>query len=457
MSFFFRHLAGFFIQIGAGMLLSMIPFPKEMFRFPRKWVFAGYGALSFLFSSGFAIIMVMTVPLKLENLSPFANTYMFFAIVIFTFVYFWIVRAERIKKILVLILLIFYAATQYLLVNLVTPLFPGGTLPDVYPPLILALYAGTAAVLFPLTALFMRRAVRDYLAEMEIQNIRREFFTITLLTLLYFVMLMIYTSQPTGIIAYFWWGIIPPLLLATAILIVFYWSLFRESVRRKRENEQQKALDIQKLYYENITREMEQTKRMRHDMRHFLNHLSELLAQKNEEAMKDYLATLTVQVNHRDSTHYCKNIIVNGLLQYYVGAAADHHIRCKVTADCSDLTIDPVDLTVLFGNTMENAIHACDQVSEDRWITVQIGVFGSSMVMQVTNSCREIHPSGKYKLDENFLPAAAFVSNRSGGGYGLYSIEHTAEKYGGDAVFRFDEHAKTFTTRIRLNLHREIL
>lgn len=36
-------------------------------------------------------------------------------------------------------------------------------------------------------------------------------------------------------------------------------------------------------------------------------------------------------------------------------------------------------------------------------------------------------------------------------------LAHTAQKYGGDAQFRFDAAANTFTVRIRLNLYAEML
>lgn len=457
MSFFLRHFAGFLIQIGGGMLLCLIPFEREAFRYPRRRIITGYGILTLLFSAGFPLVMGIPSIRDVDYRSMVANAYMLAVILFFVILYFGMIRIEAIKKLLVLVLVLFYAATQYLVVNLVSPLFPGGVLPDVYPPLILALYAGTAAVLFPLTVLLMRRAVRPYLAEMELTNIRREFRSILLASVAYFLMLMIYSSRPDTLIADYWWWIIPPLLLAIVVFGIFYWTLFRESVRRKRDSDQRKALEIQKLQYETIAREMEQTRRMRHDMRHSFNRLSELLDQGDEEGMRAYLSDLTVRISHRETADYCKNAAVNGLLQYYVGLAANQDIRCKVSAACDELTVSPVDLTVLLGNAMENAIRACQSWGDDRWITVQIDVIGGSLAMQIENPCGGIHPSGMYRLGKGFLPAAAFASMREEGGYGLSSIEHTAKKYGGEAGFRYDENAKIFTARIRLNLHPEML
>lgn len=457
MNFFLRHFAGFLIQIGASMLLCLIPFRKEDFRYPRKWVLTGYCILAIVVSACFPLAKGLMPYMPFDQPTILSNLYMMLVLVVFISLYFGVVRTETIKKCIVLVLVVFYAATQYLLVNLTSPLFPDGSLPDTYPPLTLTLYAVTALVMFPIAALLMKRAVGDYLAEIEMKNIKREFSVVLLVTALYFVMLFLYSSRPDSNIGEFWWWVTPPFLLAAAILCIFYWTLFRESVRRKRDSDQQKALEIQYLQYDKITQEMEQARRMRHDMRHYLASLSDMLAQDKTEEMKDYLSEVMENTSRRGSQVYCRNTTVNGLLQYYAGLAGSEGIRCEVQADCGDLTISPVDLTVLFGNAMENAIRACREFTENRYILVQVGVMGGSLMVQIINPCKNIHPSGHYRLDGGFLPAAAFRSARTGGGYGLGNMEHTAQKYDGNATFRFDETNRTFTTRIRLNLHPERL
>ncbi|MCD8338286.1 MAG: GHKL domain-containing protein [Lachnospiraceae bacterium] len=451
MCFYLRNFAGFFIQIGAGMFLCLIPFAEGAYRYPRRRVFGGCGALAFFSSAIFPLFIGIEAISSGFNQALFANLYMLVAILFFVFFYFRALQIETIKKMIALMLALLYAATQYLLVNLLIPLFPGGMVPEIYPPVTLALFAGTLVLLFPPFALLMYRPVREYLAEIEIENIRREFGLLFLMNFLYLAMLVIDTSRPEGMLENYWWWLVPPLLLVVAMLGVFYWTLFQEAVRRKRDSEERKTLEIQNLQYGSITREMEQIRRMRHDMHHSLNYLSELLALGDEKAMKDYLSELTVQISHRNTVIYCKNNMINGLLQYYVGMAADEGIRCSVQADCGDISVASVDLTVLLGNIMENAISACRRIEGERWITVEIGVFGGSMMIRAVNPCVEVYPSGRYHMDGSFLPAGAFVSGR-GGGYGLQSLQHTAEKYGGDARFRFDEQEKTFTVRIRLNL-----
>lgn len=455
MNFFLRHFAGFLIQIGACMLLCLIPFREEDFRFPKKWVLTGYSVLAILASACFPLVKGLMPYMPFDQPTILSNLYMLAVLAVFIGLYFRVVRAAVVKKLIVLVLVVFYAATQYLLVNLTSPLFPQGSLPDTYPPLTLALYAVTALVMFPIAAWLMKRAVGDYLAEIEMRNIRREFFTVLLITALYFVLLILYSSRPDSNIGDFWWWVTPPFLLAAAILCIFCWTLFRESVRRKRDSDQQKALEIQQIQYQKITQEMEQARRMRHDMRHYLASLSDMLEQGRTEEMKAYLSEVTRSAARRGSEDYCRNATVNGLLQYYVGLAGGEGICCEVQADCGELPVSAVDLTVLFGNAMENAIRACRDLADNRYILVQVAVMGGALVVQIINPCESVIPSGRYRMDDGFLPAAAFRSARTGGGYGLASMEQTARKYDGSATFRFDGKAKTFTARIRLNLRPE--
>ncbi len=452
MSFYLRHFAGFFIQIGSGMFLCLMPFRDDALRLRRRWVMAGCGLLALISSAIFPIVIGME-SIRNTYQTQFANLYMLVALIAFVVLYFCILRVEMIKRVIALVLALFYAGTQYMLVNLILALNDRFDTSEIYAPFTLALFAGTDVLLLPFCSWFMGRVMREYLEEIEPQRIQRDFRAVILASFLYIGMLMFYASWPDIPLDFFGQWVIPPLLLGAAILGLLYRTSFQESVRRKRDEEERKTLEIQKIQYDTITRDVEYVRQLRHDMHHSLNHLSELLAEGNQEEMSAYLSELTVQISHRNMVVYCKNKIINGLLQYYVGMAADRNITCTVNAECGDININSVDLTVMMGNTMENAIRACEKFEVNRWITVEIGVLGNSMLIQISNPCQDVHPSGKYRIDESFLPASAFRSERQAGGYGLYSLEHAAKKYDGEASFRYDKRVGTFTTRIRLGLH----
>jgi sensor histidine kinase regulating citrate/malate metabolism len=189
---------------------------------------------------------------------------------------------------------------------------------------------------------------------------------------------------------------------------------------------------------------------MRHDARHHYRVLYEMaLEMKNKEA-EDYLSGLIDQTIKRENERYCQNQTINALLQYYIGWAMDEGVRCEVQASCGELTVSPIDLSAILGNSIENAIHACRQTDGDRWLRVKIGIVGSAFAVQVENACGGVSLQSGVSPDD-FLPAEAFRSENGVGGYGLKNIALAARRYGGDAQFRYDAAEHTFTTRVRIN------
>ncbi|MBS4915954.1 MAG: GHKL domain-containing protein [Clostridiales bacterium] len=450
--FFLRNSVGFFIQIFTCTLLCFLPFPKEAFRYRRRWILIGYGILSILLSVLFPLGQYLPSIAKLPDKSLFANLYMLGAVVIFTVFYIFLIRDLAIKKLLVVNLAVFYAATQYMLVNLITPLFPDGDVPGVYRPQGFWAYVITSAILFPLASWAFYRTVRSYLEEIDPQNIRRELSVIVCVSVIY-VVLVVFITSFFEVRTYDYWGVAAPLFLfSMLVLLTVYWLLLKESVRRKRDAEYRRMTEVQRIQYQKITREIDNTRRMRHDLRYYLLGLYDLAEQDKTEEMKSYLKELLAQTEKRETECFCQNQTINALLQYYIGWAKESGISCEVLAECGEIGVSPADLTVVLGNTLENAIHACQEASRKPKIRIDVGIIGGSLAIQVENTCDAVHPSGKYPMNDGFLPSESFASARPDGGQGLKSISAVARKYGGTARFRYLENSKTFTTQIRLNI-----
>lgn len=456
MSYYLCNVAGFFLQFAPCMVLYILPFSIEVFRVSRKWIWIGCAIISIASSMLFPWFLELPLAANLP-LGDRADLYMSFFIIVYIIFFFSIIEIQVIKKLLVLILVMFYATTQFLTVNILTSMILVDTTYNAYPPTSMLCFLITTILLFPIAFIMMKKTVREYLREIEIRNIQREFKVVLSMALLYIFLLFVYSSESWFDFFNYWTRITSAMLFTSVGLFLFLWTLFKESVRRKKENEIQRVSKLQQMQYDKIINEMEQARRVRHDMRHYLNRFSDMVNQNRIEEVKIYLQEVINVTASRENEIYCSNVTVNGLLQYYVGLAQSEQIRCTVQAKCGDLTVSAADLTVLFGNAMENAIHSCRKHQKDSWIDVHIDIINGSLVIQISNYCKKIYLSGKYRLDGGFLPAEAFISSRSDGGYGLSSLSHTAQKYRGEARFKYDEVSNTFITRIRLNLHPEML
>lgn len=453
MAAFLQNALGFLMQFFPCVLLIFIPFSQEVYRFRRRSVFIWMTIASAAMAAGFSAILCLRDMEKYPRHVVISDPLMMLAIILILSAYIWLIKESVMKKLLVFFIVIFYAVTVFIIVNITYAfLFPDQVDTTIYPYTVrfLVLYSAVTAVLLPLLLVIVIRPLKEYIQIIETRNMRREFFIVTFFTVFYFVMTVYYAivTGKAGLFYYF----IAPMIFMTLDQILIYWLIFRESVRRRIDSEQRRAMEIQQLQYEKIVGDMENTRRMRHDMRHHYNSLNDMLDREQFDEMKDYLSKLIDTTVKRDNEVYCKNMTVNGLLQYYIGIARDEDIKCEVSAECDDLAIEPSDLTVLFGNAMENAIKACSKCPDNRLISIRVGTVQDSFAIEISNSCTEVQINRHFYSEEKFLPAEAFLDD-TGRKYGLRSIAQTAQKYGGSAKFCFDKEKMTFTVRIRLNMH----
>ncbi len=449
-----QNAVGFLIQFLPCVFIIFLPFSKGAYRFSRKKIFVVMTIISVLFAGVFSAVLCLRDIEKYPLHITISNSFMLAAILFMLAAYIWLVKETVLKKLLVFFIAMFYGVTVYILVNVMyTIIFPNQIDTTIYPytDRFIILYSAVTALLLPMLLLAVIRPLKEYIELIEPRNMKREFFIATFSTLLYFV-ITVYCETSAGNYGVFHFFLIPMIFL-TIDQILIYWLIFRESVRRKLDSEQLRAIEIRQIQYENIVNDMENTRRMRHDMRHHYNSISDMLSRGKLDEMKDYLSKLIDTTVKRDNEVYCENLTVNGLLQYYIGMARDHNITCEVNAECKELKIEPADLTVLFGNTMENAINSCRKYTGKRHMLIRVGTVQGSFAIEISNSCKEVSLDKRYRSESGFLPAEAFISGREGGGYGLRSIAHTARKYGGSAMFRFDAEKELFTVRIRLNMH----
>jgi sensor histidine kinase regulating citrate/malate metabolism len=101
-------------------------------------------------------------------------------------------------------------------------------------------------------------------------------------------------------------------------------------------------------------------------------------------------------------------------------------------------TVTDMDLCVIFGNGLENAIHACKgvPVEEDRFIRIQCKNKNGKLFIQIANS---------YEGDVEFEEGMP-ISKVEDHGLGTKSIAAVSEKYEG--VYSFVAKDGVFTTSI---------
>jgi len=204
--------------------------------------------------------------------------------------------------------------------------------------------------------------------------------------------------------------------------------------------EHQELLELQssetKKRLEEIHLSQQETRTIRHDMRHYLQLIDTLASEENIKGIRAYIREIQTGIDNTVVEQYCLNEQVNLVISSYVGKAREQEIEFKTTVNLPE-TMEAkktLDLCILLSNALDNAVTAAAN-TKNPWVNLHCAFVDGHIVVQVKNCY-----FGRIKF-ENGIPK----SSTPGHGFGSFSISTLAEKYGGTADFAC--HDQVFTMR----------
>lgn len=193
---------------------------------------------------------------------------------------------------------------------------------------------------------------------------------------------------------------------------------------------------MQEQYYAQLRSEQEETRAMFHDINKYMQAMRTLAAEGNVAEVNQVMDETQELFDSLTTVVDVGNSVVSVILNEYREITEDAGI--PFTFDVSvpqNLGISAVDLYVLLGNTLDNAVEACASVpAEDRYIRVQMRTYHNILFYQIEN------------------PYAKGYSQRSRGkghGYGLQNVRKCVEKHNGHMSVTKD--GNKFVLSMRLN------
>ena len=190
---------------------------------------------------------------------------------------------------------------------------------------------------------------------------------------------------------------------------------------------------------------IEETGRIRHDIRHHFLALRNLVNNQDITGLEKYFEELSASYPDRPSIIYCDNSTVNAFLCYFRDLAA--HAGADMTLSIGvpeTFPIPEADLCIILGNLLENAVEACKRMkSEQRFIRLKMTMSSPlTMIIIIENS---------YEGDIHIAPDGNYLSSKTTGrrGIGISSVLNITEKYNG--IPRFEHRNNTFKVSLLLN------
>ncbi len=127
-------------------------------------------------------------------------------------------------------------------------------------------------------------------------------------------------------------------------------------------------LYLQGNQYKSLLENSEKIKALRHDLRHHLITISHLADDGKSQDIKTYIDELNQSVSTTQQLTYCNNPAINTIVSHYIslainqGILVEAHVSCKENIE-STLTMD---LCILLGNLLENALEACQEMEDSK-------------------------------------------------------------------------------------------
>lgn len=248
-------------------------------------------------------------------------------------------------------------------------------------------------------------------------------------------------DNPTVLLLYF--GAITALFVLYAVIFRMYRLASERHLANEKYMQSQYQVNIRDEQYRRIFESIEGMNKQRHDIRHHMLIMQELLDNGETEKASDYLKQYLDSSRKKTAVKLCGNPIVNMIVSHYRDIAEKLDISFSIRISIPDkLPIQDIDISVLLGNLLENAMEAVSAADlASREVKLNMGCRGKMLGITVDNSFNGV----VYKRDGKY-----FSTKSEHRGLGLDSISDIAEKYHGGVEFRHDE--KMFYSSIMLGL-----
>ncbi|BDF09344.1 ATP-binding protein [Emergencia timonensis] len=227
---------------------------------------------------------------------------------------------------------------------------------------------------------------------------------------------------------------------AIALVICTILNMSKENEKRMAEAQRRNELRIDSIKLEQMEQQyktmmdtLEQTSVVRHDLAHHFLVIAEYCRRGEYERIPVYLETLNFQNVTDEVKVYCRNYTANIIFSYYAWLSKSENISFACEADLpEDVLPNEMELSVLLGNALENAVEGCRKAGKEKYITAKIRYEKHKLIMDIRNpfdGVLWIHSGTLQSTKEEDLH-----------GYGMKSMQRVVDKYNGYlAYFKEDK------------------
>ena len=169
----------------------------------------------------------------------------------------------------------------------------------------------------------------------------------------------------------------------------------------------------------------------RHDLRHRLQAVAELVARGDREAALDFLDAAQHRLDDHKPIRWCRPPVLDAVFSSYFDQARQQGIQVEANLALPDtLPVNEGELAIVLANALENAIHAnLELPQEQRKLRCKL-LASPGIMLELANPC-----TGDVAFGPDGLPLA----RQKGHGMGCQSISAFCRKHGAVCQFTLED------------------
>jgi hypothetical protein len=291
---------------------------------------------------------------------------------------------------------------------------------------VIVVYVLTAAVFYLLEKRFAKRNVELKITKKELVSAALIGFTVFVTSNISYVMEALDYAE---IVIEQLFTVRTMVNLGGSAILFAYHSQIIELNSRYEVMYLQHMLEMQSNNYEVLKQSVEVVNQKYHDLKYTIALLKD---EANSEKSTEYLNKMEKDIKAYEANNKTGNDVLDTILTAKTLYCQNNGIELTCVADGEMLSfIDPMDLAVLFGNILDNAIESVSKITQEERKLIHMAVARQKGFARIrVENCYEEKPQIE---GENFITSK---SDKKYHGFGVKSIKNIVKKYGGSTTIQ---------------------
>lgn len=178
------------------------------------------------------------------------------------------------------------------------------------------------------------------------------------------------------------------LLFSTFFVLYLYENLAKQAETIKTQAQYEQHLKTQLKNIDDILITQKQFKKFKHDFNNFRIGLKAYIKEKDFQGADSYINELDEKFNHGENIVETGNTALDAILNTKIAIAESKGISVSTKIQIPEkMSVEPIDLCIIFGNALDNAIEACERIKTcDKKISIMIMCKDAAVFCKVVNT-----------------------------------------------------------------------